>query len=289
MPAISVIIPAKNEAAGLDQILPRIRSLYQDAELIVVDDGSDDDTADICARHNAVHLKHPYSMGNGAAIKSGVRAANGELLVLMDGDGQHNPDDIPRMLAKLAEGYDMVVGARSFRSQASVGRYFANGFYNRLASWMTGHPILDLTSGFRVVRAGKFRRFLYLLPNGFSYPTTITMAFFRSAFPIAYIPIRTERRDGRSKIRLLKDGLRFFVIILKIGALFSPMRLFLPVSFLLFLTGISYYSYTYVTQNRFTNMSTVLLISALFVFLIGIVSEQVSSLHYRNTEDDHRH
>jgi len=180
----------------------------------------------------------------------------------------------------------MVVGARSFGSQANMHRALGNISYNRLASWMTGHRIEDLTSGFRAVRADKFKRFLYLLPNGFSYPTTITMAFFRSAFPVAYVPIETARRQGRSNIRLLRDGLRFFVIILRIGALFSPMRLFLPVSGVFFLLGLSYYTYTYLSWGRLTIMSALLFIASMLTFLIGIVSEQVSSLHYQRSADD---
>lgn len=283
---ISIILPARNEAEALNRLLPVLRSEMPAAEIIVVNDGSTDNTAEVCARHRIRVINHTYGMGNGAAIKSGARAAKNDILIFMDADGQHDPADIQRLLDKLDEGYEMVVGARPFGSQASMGRYIANSLYNRLASWMTGHPILDLTSGFRAVRASKFRRFLYLLPNGFSYPTTITMAFFRSAFPVAYIPIHAVKREGRSKIRLLKDGLRFFVIILKIGALFSPMRLFIPVSFLFFLAGISYYSYTYFTQGRLTNMSALLFIASMLSFLIGIVSEQVSSLHYKGAEED---
>lgn len=283
---LSIIIPAKNEAPGLREILPEIRSLHPSAEVIVVDDGSDDETAEICALHNVVHIRHPYSMGNGAAVKTGARAARGEILVFMDGDGQHRPRDIAKLLQKLREGYDMVVGARSFGSQANMHRALGNISYNRLASWMTGHRIEDLTSGFRAVRADKFKRFLYLLPNGFSYPTTITMAFFRSAFPVAYVPIETARRQGRSNIRLLRDGLRFFVIILRIGALFSPMRLFLPVSGVFFLLGLSYYTYTYLSWGRLTIMSALLFIASMLTFLIGIVSEQVSSLHYQRSADD---
>lgn len=286
MPSISIIIPAKNEAAGLSRILPRIRSLYESSEVVVVDDGSDDDTPEICAQYDVVHVRHPYSMGNGAAVKSGARAASGEILVFLDGDGQHDPDDIPRLLAKLNEGYDMVVGARSFRSQARLHRALGNISYNRLASWMTGHRIEDLTSGFRAVRADKFRRFLYLLPNGFSYPTTITMAFFRSGYPVAYVPIEAARRQGRSNIRLLHDGLRFFVIIMRIGALFSPMRLFLPVSAVFFFLGLGYYTYTYLSWGRLTIMSALLFIASMLTFLIGIVSEQVSSLHYQREADD---
>ncbi len=216
------------------------------------------------------------------------RNAKGDLLVFMDADGQHAPADISRLLAKLAEGHEMAVGARQADTHASPGRRLANQFYNRLASVMTGYRIEDLTSGFRAVRARHFRKFLYLLPNGFSYPTTSTMAFFRAGFPVAYIPIRAGQRGGKSHIRLLRDGARFFLIILKIGALFSPMRFFLPLSLVFFLTAMGYYGYTYATTHRFTNMSAVLLIYSLSLFLIGLVSEQISALHYKGVEDDQR-
>lgn len=284
--SLSIILPAHNEATGLDRILPLIRRRYPEAELIVVDDGSNDETPAVAQQHGARVVSHPYAMGNGAAIKSGARAARGEILVFLDGDGQHNPEDIPRLLARLGEGHDMVVGARSFRSQAGVHRALGNITYNRLASWMTGHPIDDLTSGFRAARSAKFKRFLYLLPNGFSYPTTITMAFFRSAYPVSYVPIEAAPREGRSKIRLFKDGLRFFVIILRIGALFSPMRLFLPVSAFFFFLGLSYYSYTYLAWGRLTIMSALLFIASMLTFLIGIVSEQVSALHYKGDNEE---
>lgn len=282
-PDLSIIMPAKNEAVALAQLLPTVQRLYPDAEIILVNDGSADDTASVSFAAGAKVVSHPYSMGNGASIKAGARIAKGATLVFMDADGQHDPDDIGALLAKLGEGYDMVVGAREGVSQASVGRRIANYFYNRLASLMTGHEIRDLTSGFRAAKADKFKRFLYLLPNGFSYPTTITMAFFRSAYSVAYVPIRAHKRVGKSKISVLKDGLRFFVIILKIGALFSPMRLFLPVSAILFLLGLGYYTYTYLNWGRFTNMSALLFIAAVFTFLIGIISEQVSSLHYKDS------
>jgi glycosyltransferase involved in cell wall biosynthesis len=285
MTDLSIVIPAKDEAEGLRSILPQIRALYPEAEVIVINDGSSDDTAAVCERAGVRVLSNPYSMGNGAAIKRGARAAHGQVLVFMDADGQHDANDIPRLLEKLDEGYDMVVGARSVRGQAGLHRAFANAIYNRIASIMTGFRIEDLTSGFRAVRARKFRRFLYLLPNGFSYPTTSTMAFFRSAYAVAYIPIEIRRRSGRSKIHLFRDGTRFFLIILRIGALFSPMRLFLPVSAALFAIGVGYYAYTFFTSHRFTNMSALLLIAATITFLIGIVSEQVSSLHYRPGSD----
>jgi glycosyltransferase involved in cell wall biosynthesis len=284
----SIVLPAKNEAAGLSKLLPVLKQQYPKAEILVVDDGSTDQTLTICERQNVKVVSHPYSIGNGAAVKTGARNANSDIIVFMDADGQHDPCDIPALLDKMDEGYEMVVGARRAHTHASWFRLFANGFYNRLASCMTGYKIEDLTSGFRAVRARHFRKFLYLLPNGFSYPTTSTMAFFRSAFPVAYVPIHAAQREGKSHIRLMKDGVRFFLIILKIGALFSPMRFFLPVSGTLFTSAIAYYSYTYMTAGRFSNMSAVLILSALFTFLIGILSEQISSLHYRGVEEDQR-
>lgn len=279
---VSVVLPAKNEAEGLRRTLPALRAVLPEAEVIVVDDGSTDETGTVAASLGARVLGSPYSMGNGAAIKRGARAATGEVIVFMDADGQHDPAQIPGLLTRMAEGYDMVVGARDGLGQASIGRGLANGLYNRLASWMTGHQVLDLTSGFRVVRAERFREFLHLLPNGFSYPTTSTMAFFRSAYPVAYMPVRVDRRIGTaSHIRPLKDGVRFLLIIFKIATLYSPLKLFAPVGMGFFLTGLGYYSYTFLTQGRFTNMSALLFSAAVIIFLVGLVSEQITSLTYR--------
>ncbi len=280
---LSIIIPAKNEAANLQPLLTQLTALYPTAEIIVVDDGSTDDTTELCQTQGVRRIHHPYSLGNGAAIKTGARAATGDVLVFMDGDGQHQPADIARLLDTLAQGYDMVVGARREHSQASWGRGVANRIYNRLASWMTDHPILDLTSGFRAVRADLFREFLYLLPNGFSYPTTITMAFFRSGYPVAYIPITASKRGGKSHLRPLQDGVRFFLIIFKVGTLYSPLKLFFPISLGFFLLGAIYYTHTFVTQNRFTNMGMLLMIVAVVVFLMGLLSEQITSLFYQKS------
>jgi glycosyltransferase involved in cell wall biosynthesis len=229
-------------------------------------------------------------MGNGSAIKTGTRNAAGDILVFMDADGQHRPVYIQQLLGKINDGFDMVVGARQMDTHASLPRRIANTIYNKLASWMTGYPIEDLTSGFRAARARHFEKFLYLLPNKFSYPTTSTMAFFRSGLPVGYVPIKAMNRTGQRKshIRLFHDGLRFLVIILKIGALFSPMRFFLPISGALLLAGLSYYGYTYFTWGRLTNMSAILFLSSLFTFLIGIVSEQISALHYKDIVETKR-
>lgn len=284
----SIVLPARNEGANLERLLPRIRQHHPDAEIMVVDDGSTDNTAEVAAANGARVLQHPYTMGNGAAIKTGARNANNDVLVFMDADGQHDPALIETLVSRLDEGYDMAVGARSWGTHASWPRLLANTIYNRLASYMTGHRIEDLTSGFRAVRARHFRRFLYLFPNGFSYPTTCTMAFFRAGLPVAYVPFDAQQREGRSHIRLVEDGIRFFMIILKVGALFSPMRLFLPVSVLLFGVGVSYYLFTFLMYSRFTNMSALLLTTSILTFLIGILAELVSALHYKEADLEHR-
>ena len=276
---LSIILPARNEATGLARTLPAIRQRHPDAEVIVVDDGSTDDTPAIAKANGCRVLSAPYGMGNGAAIKRGARAATGDVLVFMDADGQHDPAHIQSLLDQLDHGHDMAVGARDATGQANVHRGLANAFYNRLASWMTGHRIADLTSGFRAVRAARFREFLHLLPNGFSYPTTITMAFFRSGYPVAYVPIPVQRRVGTSShIRPLRDGVRFLLIIFKIATLYSPLKLFAPVALLFFALGLGWYGYTFLESGRFTNMSALLFSASVIVFLIGLVSEQVAAL-----------
>ncbi|MGH8106180.1 MAG: glycosyltransferase family 2 protein, partial [Arenimonas sp.] len=242
---ISVVLPAKNEAEGLRRTLPSLKAQLPDAEIIVINDGSIDDTAAVAAGFGATVLSSPYSMGNGASIKRGTRAASGEILVFMDADGQHGAEHCLALLNKLEQGFDMVVGARGWNGQANVSRGLANGLYNRVATWMTGQKVADLTSGFRAVRADKFREFLHLLPNGFSYPTTITMAFFRSAYSVAYVPVPVAARIGKSHIRPVRDGFRFLLIIFKIATLYSPVKLFAPAGLFFFLLGLGYYAYTY--------------------------------------------
>jgi glycosyltransferase involved in cell wall biosynthesis len=287
MSDLSIILPARNEADNLPSLLEDLRKRFPEAVRIVVDDGSTDDTAAVAEKHGAYVVRHPYSMGNGAAIKTGARIAQGNVLVFMDADGQHNPADIKRLLDQLSKGYDMVVGARSAASQASVGRLAANTFYNRLASWVTNHKVYDLTSGFRAVRADKFRQFLYLLPNGFSYPTTSTMAFFRAGYTVGYLPIQANARGGKSHIRPLRDGLRFVLIIFKIGTLYSPLKVFAPASFIFALLGLARYIWTYLEYSRFTNMSLLLFTASALIFLMGLISEQISNLMYANTELRH--
>jgi len=275
---VSVVIPVFNEAQNLGSLLDQIRCLnLQSAEVIVVDDGSTDGSGAIAEQRGARVIRHPYNIGNGAAVKSGIRAARGRLLALMDGDGQHRPEDIPKLLAK-AGLYHMVVGARATGSGLRFHRYAANILYNLFASYVTSFKVEDLTSGFRVLARKDALRFIDLLPNTFSYPSTLTLAFLRSGLTVKYVPIQTLYRSGQSKISLVADGIRFLLIIAKIATLFSPFRVFLPVSGIFFFSGMGYYLYTFVTEHRFTNMSVFLLTAAVIIFMLGLVSEQIALL-----------
>lgn len=277
---LSIIIPAKNEAEIIGDVVASVRELYPQAEILVVNDGSEDDTAAQAEKSGATVVSHPVSLGNGAAVKSGARVATGEVLVMMDGDGQHKAADIQSLIEELDSGYDMAIGARNSGSHAGIGRLAANGLYNVFASLISGHRILDLTSGFRAVRADLFRQFLYLLPNGFSYPTTITMAFLRSGFPVTFVPIKADERTGTSHIRPVRDGLRFLAIIFKVATLYAPLKVFLPISGVFFVSGLGYYGYTYFTMGRFTNMSMLIFSASVIIFLIGLISEQITALTF---------
>ncbi|WP_111859183.1 glycosyltransferase family 2 protein [Acinetobacter sp. CFCC 10889] len=281
---ISVVLPAKNEAGAIGETIKKIQQLSLVNEIIVVNDGSTDQTQHVAEQAGAQVISHPYSKGNGAAIKTGARHATGDIIIFMDADGQHDPQDIPRLLAKINEGYDLVVGARQKGSQASVGRGIANKLYNNLATYMSDHKVEDLTSGFRVVRADKFREFIYLLPNGFSYPTTSTMAFFRAGYSVTYVPIHAAKRIGKSHIHPVKDSVRFFLIIFKIATLYSPLKMFLPFSVLLFLLATGWYGYTLYEYQRFTNMSALLYTGSIMIFLMGLISEQITTLMYKKDE-----
>jgi len=284
---VTIILPAYNEAGIIGSVVSQLARDFPDAELLVVDDCSTDSTAEEAAAAGARVVSHKYNMGNGAAIKTGVRHARGEVLVFMDADGQHSAEDVQKLLDKLDEGYDMVIGARDLGGQAGKRRMLGNFLLNNLASLLTGRRIQDLTSGFRAARAEIFRQFLYLLPNGFSYPTTSTMAFLRSGYAVGFVPITVRPRKGKSKIRLIRDGIRFLVIIMRITSLFSPMRVFFPASMLFFLLGVIRYVWFYLQTGAFSNMAGVLFITAILVFLIGLISEQITALHYSLTQPPH--
>ncbi len=283
---VSIIIPAYNEAQTIGDVIKKVMVLYPDFEVIVVNDGSTDDTAAVAKAAGALVYSHPQNIGNGAAVKSGIRFASGKILVFMDGDGQHSPEEIKELLACFPD-YDMVVGARLKGHQASLGRAFANRVYNWLASYVAKFPIQDLTSGFRAVKSEIAHNFLYLLPNTYSYPTTLTLGVMRSGRSVKYVPIHTEnRKKGKSKIRVFRDGVRFFLIIAKICTLYSPFRIFLPLSILMFLLGLSYYIYTFIVWGRFTNMSALLFTTSILIFMMGLISEQICQMRFERSEGD---
>jgi len=285
---LSIVIPAFNEAENLAQLLGKIQSLkLPGAEIIVVDDGSTDRSAEIAMGAGANVVRHPYNIGNGAAVKSGLRAAKGRLILLMDGDGQHKPEDIPKLLAEAAN-YHMVVGARGKGSKLRFHRYVANTVYNLLASYVTQFKVQDLTSGFRLLSRRDALRFIDLLPNTFSYPTTLTLAYLRSGLTVKYVPIQSLYRSGQSKISLITDGIRFLLIITKIATLFSPFRVFLPVSLFFFVAGVANYAHTYFTQGRFTNMSVFALTTAVIIFMLGLISEQIALLRMERQQSGRR-
>lgn len=275
---ISIVIPVFNEAENLGKLLAQIDALSMpSAEVIVIDDGSTDGSAEVALNAGANVVRHPYNIGNGAAVKSGIRAARGRWIVLMDGDGQHKPEDIEKLLHE-TNNYHMVVGARAKGSKLRFHRYVANQFYNLFASYVTRFRIADLTSGFRALPRREALRYIDLLPNTFSYPTTITLAFLRSGLTVKYVPIQTLYRAGQSKIKLVSDGVRFLLIIAKIATLFAPFRVFMPVSLGFFFTGIGYYAYTFIHYNRFTNMSVLLFVTSVIIFMLGLISEQIAAL-----------
>lgn len=281
---VSIVLPAKNEAGAITRTVLQIKQLNIADEIIVINDGSTDNTSQLAEQAGAKVISHPYSKGNGAAIKTGARVAQGNVIVFMDADGQHDPQDIKLLIIKIEEGYDLVVGARQKGSQASLGRGIANKLYNLLATYMTEHKVEDLTSGFRAVRAEKFREFLSLLPNGFSYPTTSTMAFFRAGYSVTYVPIHAAKRIGKSHIQPIKDSIRFFLIIFKIATLYSPLKMFLPITVVLFLMATGWYGYTLYEFSRFTNMSALLYTGSVMIFLMGLISEQITALMYKDNQ-----
>lgn len=277
--ATSIVIPAFNEASSIGPLVTALRAAAPWHEIIVVDDGSTDRTQERAAAAGAYVIGHPYNKGNGAAVKSGIRHASGAFVLIIDADGQHPPADAVRLVSQLGP-YDLVVGARSARTQASTARRVGNGVLNRVASYLTQCPIADLTSGFRAARREYLIEFIHLLPNGFSTPTTTTLAFLKAGYSVRFEPIEAARRDGASNIRLGSDGVGFFLILLKIITLFSPLRIFLPISIASFAIGAAYGIWTILTQSHVTNSSVLLILLSVVIFLVGLVSEQISALRF---------
>jgi glycosyltransferase involved in cell wall biosynthesis len=275
----SVIIPAYNEADSVGAVVSALKTSAVWHEVIVVDDGSGDDTAQQASAAGACVIRHPYNKGNGAAVKSGIRQATGEFVMVIDADGQHQPQDALRLVARLGS-YDLVIGARAAATQATLARRAGNALLNWFAGYLTGRPIPDLTSGFRAGRRSQFREFLHLIPNGFSTPTTTTLAFLKAGYSVDFIPVEARRRTGQSKIRFASDGAKFFLILLKIVTIFSPLRVFIPISLVTFLLGAAYALWTTVTRSDVTDSSVLLIVLSVVIFLVGLVSEQIAALRF---------
>ena len=281
--AVSVVIPAYNEGAVIAEIITALAAAGPWHEIIVVDDGSSDGTGDHAARAGAIVVRHPYNKGNGAAVKSGIRKASGEYVLILDGDGQHSPADAQRIVARLGE-YDLVIAARSSSTQATAARRVGNTALNQLASYLTERDIPDLTSGFRAARREHLREFLHLLPNGFSTPTTTTLAFIKAGYNVAFEPVEARQRLGSSKIKFARDGTKFFLIILKIVTIYSPMRVFVPLSLVTFALGVLYGVWNVAVHARIPNGAVLLILFAVGVFLVGLVSEQISAMRFEGRQ-----
>jgi glycosyltransferase involved in cell wall biosynthesis len=279
----SVIVPALNEEGAIAEVVARLQSGGPWHEIIVVDDGSTDATGERARAAGAIVVRHPYNKGNGAAVKSGIRKATGDVVLIVDGDGQHRPADAARLVSGIGE-YELVVGARSAATQATLMRRFGNHLLNRLASYLTERNIPDLTSGFRAARRDCLLEFLHLLPNGFSTPATTTMSFIKAGYSVSFVPIEAEQRVGQSKIKLAKDGAKFFLILLKIITIFSPLRIFVPISVIIFALGFLYALRTIWTQSHVTNSSVLLIVLSVVIFLVGLVSEQISALRFERRQ-----
>ncbi|MBW1811383.1 MAG: glycosyltransferase family 2 protein [Deltaproteobacteria bacterium] len=285
-PELSVVIPALNEEGALADVLARLKKVLADKtyEILLIDDGSDDETAKIGRENGARVISHPYRKGNGAAIKRGIREALGQAILLMDADGQHPPEEIPRLLDEL-EGHDMAVGARAKGTGQKAHRWMANRLFSMLASYLAAERIPDLTSGFRVLKAQVAKRYVDLLPNTFSYPSTLTITLARAGYTIAHVPIIADQSKSPSKIRPPADGLRFLYILLKVGVGLAPFRVFFPLSLVLFLLGLGWYVFTYISYQRFTNMSALLLCTAVIIFMLGLIAEQIAQLRRERRDE----
>jgi glycosyltransferase involved in cell wall biosynthesis len=276
---VSVVIPAMNEAGAIAGVVSDLAAAAAWHEILVIDDGSSDETAGRAAAAGARVIRHPYNKGNGASVKTGIRAATGDYILIIDGDGQHKPSDALRLVSQLGE-YDLVVGARAGHTQATATRRAGNAALNWLASYLTEREIPDLTSGFRAASRAGLLEFINLLPNRFSTPTTTTMCFVKAGYNVRFEPIEARQRVGTSKIRLSKDGPKFLLIMLRIMTIFSPLRIFVPISVASFAVGAGYAVWTIVEQRHVTNSSVLLIIFSVIVFLVGLISEQISALRF---------
>ena len=296
---LSVILPIFEEEATIKKLIDELFSTLGGAdlsfEIIAVDDGSNDGTIDVLKQlketytEDLIVAQHLENRGNGATLRTGISVASGDIVVTMDADGQHAPADILTLINHIPP-YDLVIGARTESYSGSWYRNGANRFYNGFASWLTRKEIKDLTSGFRAMKRHAVTHFLSLFPDGFSAPTTTTMAFLKAGYNVNFVPIHVDQRTlGDSKIRLWSDGSRFVIIILRMIMLYDPMRIFMPTGIALtFLGVLSWLAGLWNAQRLVLPNSTILFFSsALLTWLLGLVSDQISNSRIQYHGDEH--
>ena len=278
---ITIVIPAYNEEKGIGNVLLNLKKLVSDYQLLVIDDGSTDNTFEIVKNSGVNVVCHKYNKGYGAALKTGLRNAKTSVVLYIDADGQHNPEDIDRIAEHIDE-YDMVVGARTKKSTVSLLRRPGKKILSITANYLSGHQIPDLNSGFRAIKKNKAMEFMHILPNTFSFTTTITLAFLKSGYDVKYVPIQTIDRVGTSKIKPFRDGFRFIMLIVRTITLFDPLKVFLPISIALFTIGMVYGLYTLISALNISDASVIMITASILIFFFGLLADQISSIRMGN-------
>jgi|YNPBryBLVA2012_1023415.scaffolds.fasta_scaffold11809_2 glycosyltransferase involved in cell wall biosynthesis len=287
--SVSVVIPAFNEAHNIGAVVQRVRAALPDAEILVVDDASQDGTAAAALAAGARVERHPTNRGNGAAVKTGIRHASGEVVLLMDADGQMDPRYIPDLLGGIAAGYDMVVGARTRETQGdTLARRLGNRALDALGAYLVEAEVRDLTSGYRAMRREVIMEFLHLLPNRYSYPTTSTLSLLKAGYCVGFVSIEGQRRQGgRSSQKLLKNGVRFGLIILRIISLFAPLRVYFPIALGMFFLSLLAYIASVAVNGvwlKIPNATAALFVGGIIVFMFGLLAEQIAALRFQRRE-----
>lgn len=280
--SVTIAMPAYNEGHAIAGVIAAVQAQVPGAEVLVIDDASSDDTAATARAAGARVISQPYNKGNGAAIKTAIRNCRGDVLLIIDADGQHDPADIPRLLQHM-DRYDMVVSVRSQESHASRTRSVGNRLLARFASYVAQMEFADLTSGFRAMRTDVIREFVHLLPNRYSWPTTSLLCFAKAGYSIRFVPIAALRRTGgRSQQKLFRNGFKFMTIILRIVMLFSPLRVFFPVSVVMFgLSLLAYLASVFFGTGgwlKIPNATSTLFTGAIVIFMFGLLAEQIVAL-----------
>jgi glycosyltransferase involved in cell wall biosynthesis len=276
IPVLSIVIPVYNEEKAIGEVLDKLITQRQEKnwEILVVDDGSNDQTARIILNYPVRLIRHHGNRGYGAALKSGIRHSTSDFIVIMDGDGQHNPQDIRRLLREV-ENSDLVAGARQKKSHSPLWRMPGKWFLSLLANYLMRQRIPDLNCGFRIYRREILMPYLPICPDGFSFSMTSLFAFLSDNYRVTYIPIETGNRKGRSSVTLF-TGFETILLILRIITLFNPLRIFIPISAGCILFGGSLFFIYYFFHDRGSVSALVLLLIGVQFFFFGLVSDQLA-------------